>query len=711
MHMHGRTILAGSAVALSLMGTMAVPSMAHGMDGHAVAHVAERAGAPDLATPLAMTSQKLYVQTGVAMGGDGSRAQPFASFEHAYAVARDGDTIVCLNAVTIVDADDGKTDGAFALDKNLTVVGDGAAAALSSREALLLSSDLALENIEFFAPTISLHGHALSLKNVKNFTANQMRPTVYGGKAAGLQGRFGAKSSLTVAGAAGDPFVFEDIYAGNEAEESSIPVRIQLQVGAKVRGVLSADGAADDAPVQADVEMLVGNANVASFINEQAGARGTTLELWDFDGTSGVEVIGFSKVALTNTRLAVKRQDGFSANQDVELDARSALLLGELADPIAIEGGLNAAPGSRVELSQTGLLDIKGAFAGSFELRTPGAAVDTSGIVKNGHTYVQAAFNSTGIVDFTPFTTQARYVLTTENEGPVRRWVARKPPAQIDSVAFEANPRLAIAPGEQELPLVVKGAHGADVEHAPIFYVDVRTQDGAPVDPDTQLAFWQYADTPSVMRAEVLDTSLEPGMYRVTLTDIVTRMTYDATIELYRPATPVDPGATDPNAGGTDVEVPGPGTPGTDGKDPDAGRPGTGDAEGEAPGSGDSQVDLPGSHKPGEDGPTMGQPGTAPGDAGASGPHDGAVEHGSSHGGSTDASAPMGPSASGAPREHGGASSVSTSDAEHAAVSAKAQAQVKAALPATGDPVSLGMVASLCAFGAAALIAAFRRRR
>ena len=45
MQMHGKTIFAGSAVALSLMGTVAAPVMAHGVEAPAVEHAPGRAGA------------------------------------------------------------------------------------------------------------------------------------------------------------------------------------------------------------------------------------------------------------------------------------------------------------------------------------------------------------------------------------------------------------------------------------------------------------------------------------------------------------------------------------------------------------------------------------------------------------------------------------------------------------------------------------------
>lgn len=327
-----RAIAAASVVALATTG---VPAAAFAAPAD-VAQV-ELAAATQ---PREAKTWYVKVLEGSA-DGTGSEADPFNDFAKAYRAAGDGDTIALMNTATILDGDDERMDGFFAMNKSLNITGYHGTGGLSCRPALVLGADVTFDGIEFFATSVSLNGHGLSMNNVKNYTQNTSRPTVYGGKANGIvenPGRVGQKSTLTVAAPAGTTMEFQGIYAGSQTGDYAGDIDINLTSGAKVIDRLSADGAAGKVTGSVNVNLGATKVVVEKIENQrQAGvADGASLNLNGFSPSSPVSISGFDKVNIKGSNLKVSPA-AFANNGAVTIDQTSTLDATSAAAPVRVE--------------------------------------------------------------------------------------------------------------------------------------------------------------------------------------------------------------------------------------------------------------------------------------------------------------------------------------------------------------------------------------
>lgn len=296
-----RVVAAASAV---ILATASVPAAA-------LAAPADPSQAESAAASQPRAAKEWYVKVleGSA-NGDGSEADPFNDFAKAYKAASSGDTIVLMNTATILDADDGRMDGYFAMNKRLNITGFNGAGGLSCRPTLVLGADVSLDGIEFFATSMALNGHALAMKNVKNYTQNTSKPTVYGGMANGITenpARAGQKSVLTVDAPAGTTMEFQRIYAGSQNGDYAGDVEINLMSGATVLDRLSADGAAGKVTGSVDVNLGATKVFVEKVENQrQAGiADAARLNLAGFSPSDPVNISGFDEVSIARSNLKV----------------------------------------------------------------------------------------------------------------------------------------------------------------------------------------------------------------------------------------------------------------------------------------------------------------------------------------------------------------------------------------------------------------------
>lgn len=535
-----KAVAAASALALATAGAPVIAVQAYAQDMPAAS-----AQASDAAPAEAKAAGTWYVQSGIAGGGTGTADRPLNSFKDAYELAKPGDTIVCLNAVSILDGADGADDGVFALGKALTVAGRGDASALNARVPVALGANLTLQNLEFGAPKVYLRGYSLTMDAVKKFSTGQKStPTVYGGTENGAAQQAGPGSVLKVTGATSDAFLFQDIYAGSEQGVYKGSVSIELASGATVVGGVYADGA--QGAVDGPVLVQAGAVNVKKFADTHAmpgAAAASTLALDGFNGTAGVAVTGFDEVSLANGTAAFLNDGDFANNALVALGQGAVLDLSVQTSAQKV-GRMDATEGSIVKLGKTGVLEIESALRGSFELRTPGLAADTSGPVEVGHVYVVAGSADVGAVTFKPFITQPIAALQKETAGGKTQWVARLTQEPIAAIGFTPVARVAIKKGTTDFVMAFADAQGRPLAYDPSLDIVVKDPQGHELDPNDG-AVWAYQDDadPAKLHVEVLDESMAPGTYALVFTDVVTDTSIERAFDFY------NQGATVPGLG------------------------------------------------------------------------------------------------------------------------------------------------------------------
>lgn len=133
--------------------------------------------------------RKIYVQqihSGIERGTENN---PYRDFMTAYAVAKDGDTIILKGNVTI--SGQGTHGGdPFICKKSITIEGmEGTNAALNSRSPFQLDTNVTMKNFTWSFPGVSannrgifLNGHKLEMNNVPVEVSSVVgKPTLYAG--------------------------------------------------------------------------------------------------------------------------------------------------------------------------------------------------------------------------------------------------------------------------------------------------------------------------------------------------------------------------------------------------------------------------------------------------------------------------------------------------------------------------------------------------
>lgn len=507
----------------------------------------------------ARAARSIYVKTGIAQGGNGTAERPFNDFKDAYDVAKSGDTIVCLNAASIRSGVDGdENDGMAVIAKDIDIVGAGSASAINVRDPLVLAADLALRDIEFGARSISMNGHSLTMDGAKPFKTNEKAtPVVFGGVADGVKApaENQGPSVLTVRGSVGDPFVFQDIYAGSQSAAFDNGAAIDLQSGAKVLGTVSALGASGASA--GSVRIGLGNVNVSSLVGAAAAAD-SELAAEGFNAAAGVSMSGFSKVVLDASVVSIGGDDAFSGNGAVELKGSSKLDLPACASPVQA-ASLSSTAGCVLMLGKQGRLDVEETLSGSVELRTPGMAADTSGPAALGRTYVSASRESRGEVTFRPYITQQAYALTRTFSGERLEWTVALEGASLADIAFAPDNRVAVRKGTTDFAMTFLDDRGAPLSYAPMFdEVSIAAPDGSPVPEDAVCAAQDDGD-PSRLVVDVFDESMAAGTYTFAFADLTSGAVVEKPFEFYKDDAPEPGPEPEPDPGPNPEPDPGPG--------------------------------------------------------------------------------------------------------------------------------------------------------
>lgn len=485
---------------------------------------------------LTRAGNKIYVQTLAPAGGDGSQARPFNNFKVAYNQAQPGDHLVLLDAVTIQSDDQGSDAGVFSIGKDIIIESEGNGQ-LNSRVPLQLVGNVTMTNMEFAAKELYLNGNSLTMDNVTNFTTSTAKLNVFGGSFTTPAQNAGTASSLNISGSVNNPFVIENIYAGNKTGSSSINITLNLTSGVKVNGVVSASGI--DSNVTGMVDINVGNVNANEFINPSNTAN-ANIKFQNYNNQAGPKLTDIANVTLaTGTNIKPNNHIEFpdiTGTLKIQDDAK--LDLSNIKDAfVANQATLN---GGELILNQNGTLMVDTPIKGSgITLKTPGADVQTSGPVVKDHVYIQGKNPSNITVNFTPFATQTHYELVKETQGENDTWVVRE--KQIDkpiaSLAIDGNNRFKIEAGaEYPIKFTYADADGNPLTYNPDFTFTLKDPNGQDV--SDQLAEVAGDIDPHDANLYINSDQLQPGNYTLTVVDNITNKTFEVTIELYNDQQP-----------------------------------------------------------------------------------------------------------------------------------------------------------------------------
>lgn len=482
--------------------------------------------------------RKIYVQQ-IHLGiENGSERNPYRDFTTAYAVAKDGDTIILKGNVTI--SGQGSHGGdPFVCKKNITIEGmEGTNAELNSRSPFQLEANVAMKNFTWSFPGVSadnrrifLNGYKLTMDNVPVEVSSVVgKPTVYAGSYKNLGSKSGNNAELLVNNTTGKNTVFENIYAGDYFKEFNGNVTLSLNSGVKVEDSIYAGGT--NYKVNGDVNVYAGNVYVNNFVKKNNVGK-AFLNLNNFNGATGTSIVGFNNVTLNNSNVKINNDNSLEQVNDFKLLGNSILDLSSKKS-LNVEGNFFSEEGSRIVVNKDGRININQNLNGVVELRTPGMDSQTSGLVSINHTYISASNNSTGRVIFKPFWNQTMYELKSETVGNKKQWTTRVTDKEkLNNVEFSGNNKIEISDYNFEsYDLQFKDKNGKELEYTPIFETKVLDSNGEEVSEDDILA--EVWESQNQMIVELYNSLLPEGKYKVVLTDTLTNKEYVYEIELYK---------------------------------------------------------------------------------------------------------------------------------------------------------------------------------
>ena len=494
---------------------------------------------------LTRAGNKIYVQTLAPAGGDGSQVRPFNNFKVAYNQAQPGDHLVLLDAVTIQSDDQGSDAGVFSIGKDIIIESEGNGQ-LNSRVPLQLVGSVTMTNMEFAASELYLNGNSLTMDNVTNFTTSTAKLNVFGGSFTTPAQNAGTASSLNISGSVNNPFVVENIYAGNKTGASNINTTLNLTSGVKVNGVVSASGM--DSNVTGMVDINVGNVNAKEFVNP-SNTTNANIKFQNYNNQAGPKLTDIPNVTLaTGTNIKpVNHWDFTDITGTLKIQDDAKLNLSNVTSQYPFTANQATFNGGELILNQEGALIVDSPITGSgITLKTPGADVQTSGLVVKDHVYIQGKNPSNITVNFTPFATQTHYELVKETQGGNDTWVVRE--KQIDkpiaSLAIDGNNRFKIEAGaEYPIKFNYADADGNPLTYNPDFSFTLKDPNGQNV--SDQLAEVAGDIDPHDANLYINSDQLQPGNYTLTVVDNITNQTFEVTIELYNDQQPpVEPKPT-----------------------------------------------------------------------------------------------------------------------------------------------------------------------
>ncbi len=180
-----------------------------------------------------VSSNTLYVTRGDENStlGDGSQINPYQSLSYALEKAKDGDTIILVDDILYRD----QGNGIFTINKNVTIEGNNHRINFRGQNLETLAnvkfSNLTLNMIPNGTeiPKIYASGNEITFENVSTLVGQQQsdtRPMIIGGTKDNAT-QAGSKTVINIIGGSSETR-FNKIVAGNEFEDSNIPVEINI---------------------------------------------------------------------------------------------------------------------------------------------------------------------------------------------------------------------------------------------------------------------------------------------------------------------------------------------------------------------------------------------------------------------------------------------------------------------------------------------------
>lgn len=472
---------------------------------------------------------EIYVQAFAPNGGNGSMDNPYKDFKQAYSSAKPNDTIVLLDSVPIQSDDNNLDSGVFTFNKPITITSKNGA--LSSRVPIQLEANVCVKDMELAVKNeIYLNGYTLNMINVKNFKTVTTIPTVYGGSYQKNKGS-GAQSVLSVRGIVSDPFVFDTIYAGAKIDESNIPVAVDLSSGVKVENGVNAGGT--NGKVNAPVNMNIGNVNINKFENSFSTVD-TSVIFNNYHNTNGPILKGFSNVSMINSNITAINKESFSdVTGLLKLDTLSTLNISNFSDIYNV-GAFSGEQGSKLIINKRGRLNVEKELSGFVEMRTPGVAIDTSGLVEKDHIYISADVVSDGTVTFLPFFTQTNLILNEEIDHN-KNWIIRSKKINNPITTLEivgSNQVKIEKDSEQIINLSYSAEGGQSLDYIPMFEYVLKGSDGKEIDINEVEVV--MGDTPEQALVYISDDKIQPGNYTLDVVEKISGKTFSLSLNFVK---------------------------------------------------------------------------------------------------------------------------------------------------------------------------------
>ncbi len=497
-------------------------------------------GETDVVRPLAVGNTYYIDPLFSGTMEDGSIQNPYTRFSTAYAQAKDGDTIV-LKGVVSINGQGALGDEPFVCSKAITIEGlTGSNPILSSRSSFQLGANVTLKNCQWMFPNVEpfcsdiyLNGYKLDMQNVSINKQNTLKlPNVYGGAYKQMTGIQGTHSQLIINNQAGYYATFENIYAGDDDSDFIGDTSLQLNSGVTVNDTIYANGLNGGA-VTGHVSIVTGRIIAPKFV-KQSSVGTDTLVINDAQRTIETTFDGLTNITLNSSSVKIKSLfNGIKGN--LQLLGNSKLDVSNLTTPLQIGGSFTGEAGSMLVLPQNGAMHVTQTLNGEFELRTPGVAFDTSGLVTKDHVYITASNDSTGQVNHIPYLTQSMYTLKMEEVNAKKQWVIRVTDSpKLEILEIEGQNRLPIiADTEHVFTLSYKDAQGNPLTYTPDFICKVMGPDGIEIPEEGDIWAEVSRDEMSIV---LFGDQLQPGQYTVVLTDTLTNKEFTYNLTLYNAA-------------------------------------------------------------------------------------------------------------------------------------------------------------------------------
>jgi len=376
---------------------------------------------------MAEGNRTIYTDMSYKGAETGSDDQPYASFETALEKAQDGDTIAIkgksfINVQTVEDAP-------FVINKAVTITGaDNSTGELYIRASgILLGADVTMQNVELnlankYHNAIFVNGHRFTAENITRGSGSRA-VHLFAGGLAGTSAASGSNAVLTLINS-----TFGNIHGGgmNGSYTGSAEIHIEKSTVGAIYGSGAKEATfnrdnwfdtteppvpevkADQYPVNGTVKIAVDGASTAggtyTVSVDGNGSSNTSLTINDAIASKKLNLAGLSSLTVNGGTAAIAE-----INETADVKISGATFNLATAVKTAADGKTTTiaslSGNGKIILDKEDVLNIMGAFEGTYTFETSGGFNEASGLAKYDHTYIMAVTNS-ATVSFNPHATQ-----------------------------------------------------------------------------------------------------------------------------------------------------------------------------------------------------------------------------------------------------------------------------------------------------------------